>query len=74
MNSRLRVDNTALRPETFLPEPRCFFGAADEFTQPTDAVALYEAGSAYSECEWVASQILKLVLSLIHISEPTRRS
>ena len=27
---------------------RCFFGAADEFTQPTDAVALYEAGSAYS--------------------------
>lgn len=40
---------------------RCFFGAADEFTKPTDAVALYEAGSAYSECEWVASQILKLV-------------
>lgn len=40
---------------------RCFFSAADEFTQPTDAVALYEAGSAYSECEWVASQILKLV-------------
>ena len=40
---------------------RCFFGAADEFTQPTDAVALYEASSAYSECEWVASQILKLV-------------
>ena len=40
---------------------RCFFGAADEFTQPTDTVALYEAGSAYSECEWVASQILKLV-------------
>ena len=29
---------------------RCFFGAADEFTQPTDAVELYEAGSAYSEC------------------------
>ena len=40
---------------------RCFFGAADEFTQPTDTVALYEAGSAYSECEWVASQILQLV-------------
>lgn len=40
---------------------RCFFGAADEFTQPTDTVALYEAGSAYSECEWVASQVLQLV-------------
>ena len=40
---------------------RCFFGVADEFTQPTDTVALYEAGSAYSECEWVASQILQLV-------------
>lgn len=39
---------------------RCFFGTADEFTQPTDAVELYEAGSAYSECEWVASQILQL--------------
>ena len=40
---------------------RCFFGAADEFTQPTDTVALYEAGSVYSECEWVASQVLQLV-------------
>ena len=43
---------------------RCFFGAADEFTQPTDAVELYEAGSAYSECEWVASQILQLAREL----------
>ena len=40
---------------------RCFFGAADEYDQATDAVTLYEAGSAYSECEWVASQILQLV-------------
>ena len=34
MNSRLRVDNTALRPETFLPEPRCFFGAAVSEMRP----------------------------------------
>ena len=40
---------------------RCFFGAADEYDQATDAVTLYEAGTAYSECEWVASQILQLV-------------
>ena len=40
---------------------RCFFGAADEYDQATDAVTLYEASSAYSECEWVASQILQLV-------------
>ena len=40
---------------------RCFFGAADEYDQATDAVTLYKAGTAYSECEWVASQILQLV-------------
>lgn len=40
---------------------RCFFGAADEYDQATDTVTLYEAGTAYSECEWVASQILQLV-------------
>ena len=40
---------------------RCFFGPARTMPGGTDAVALYEAGSAYSECEWVASQILELV-------------
>ena len=39
---------------------RCFFGPARTMPGGTDAVALYEAGSAYSECEWVASQILEL--------------
>ena len=40
---------------------RCFFGPACTLPGGTDAVALYEAGSAYSECEWVAAQILSLV-------------
>ena len=40
---------------------RCFFGPARTLAGGTDAVALYEAGSAYSECEWVAAQILSLV-------------
>ena len=40
---------------------RCFFGPARTLPGGTDAVALYEAGSAYSECEWVAAQILSLV-------------
>ena len=40
---------------------RCFFGPARTMAGGADAVALYEAGSAYSECEWVAAQILKLV-------------
>ena len=40
---------------------RCFFGPARTMAGGTDAVALYEAGSAYSECEWTAAQILKLV-------------
>ena len=40
---------------------RCFFGPARMMAGGADAVALYEAGSAYSECEWVAAQILKLV-------------
>ena len=40
---------------------RCFFGPARMMAGGTDAVALYEAGSAYSECEWTTAQILKLV-------------
>ena len=40
---------------------RCFFGPAREMAGGADAAALYEAGNAYSECEWVASQILTLV-------------
>ena len=37
---------------------RCFFGAADEFTQPTDAVELYEAGSM-AECDILENYALK---------------
>lgn len=40
---------------------RCFFGEAKEFAGETEAVSLYEASGAFSECEWVASEILRLV-------------
>ena len=40
---------------------RCFFGPARTMSGGSGAVALYEAGSAYGECEWTAAQILKLV-------------
>ena len=40
---------------------RCFFGPAHTMAGGTDAVALYEAGSVYGECEWTAAQIARLV-------------
>ena len=38
-----------------------FFGSQVPWTEPTDAVALYQAGTAYDEAEYVAAQILTLV-------------
>ena len=38
-----------------------FFGTQVPWTEPTDAVALYQAGTAYDEAEYAASQILALV-------------
>ena len=41
---------------------RCFFGPAHAWNGDADAVvALYEASTAYNECEWVAAQICRLV-------------
>ncbi len=37
------------------------FGTDDAWEQETDAIHLYEAGTAYTEAEWVAAQILDLV-------------
>lgn len=38
-----------------------FFGAVRSYDGGAETVALYEAGSAYRECEWVAAQIELLV-------------
>ena len=40
---------------------RMFFAGRGTWTEPTDAVRLYEASTAYNECEYAAAQILKLV-------------
>lgn len=42
---------------------RHFFGTDKRWEQPTDAIALYEAGTAYTEVEYVAAQIRALVSS-----------
>ncbi len=40
---------------------RCFFGPAQTMAGGAGTVALCEAATAYSECEWTAAQILSLV-------------
>ncbi|MBE6939423.1 MAG: ATP-dependent nuclease subunit B [Ruminococcaceae bacterium] len=42
---------------------RYFFGTDEIWQEETDQIALYEAGTALSEAEYVAAQILKLVRS-----------
>ena len=39
------------------------FGADEAWEQETDDICLYEAGTAYTEAEWVAAKILELVRS-----------
>ncbi|MBE6919064.1 MAG: ATP-dependent nuclease subunit B [Ruminococcaceae bacterium] len=40
-----------------------FFGSDDAWVGEVEQIALYEAGTAYTECEWAAAQILQLVRS-----------
>lgn len=40
---------------------RAFFGGVGAWTEPTDALTLHEASTAYSECEYAAAKILQLV-------------
>ena len=40
---------------------RMFFGGNEAWNRKTDAIALYEASTAYHECEYAAAQIMKLV-------------
>lgn len=40
---------------------RMFFDGREAWKEPTDALSLYEAATVYDECEYAASQILKLV-------------
>lgn len=42
---------------------RHFFGTDSVWDAPVEEIRLYEAGTAYTECEWVAAQILQLVRS-----------
>lgn len=65
-----RDAGTAADGEVLLPQEeqsvldhveRGFFGANESWKGDAAAVTLYEASTAYSESEWAASQILKLV-------------
>ena len=40
---------------------RMFFDGQEAWNEQTDAISLYEASTVYNECEYAASQILKLV-------------
>lgn len=42
---------------------RHFFGSDETWQTEAQHIALYEAGTAYTECEWAAAQILQLVRS-----------
>ena len=42
---------------------RHFFGSDRIWEGETGQISLYEAGTAYTECDWVAAQILQLVRS-----------
>ena len=40
-----------------------FFGSDNVWEGETEQICLYEAGTAYTECDWAAAQILQLVRS-----------
>ena len=50
MKSRLRVASTALRPDAFLPAPRCFLGAEVSATRP------FQAANQRQACRHIAAK------------------
>lgn len=42
---------------------RHFFGSDEVCSHKTDAIVLRQAGTAYTECDWVAAEILQMVRS-----------